>query len=166
MAMPAAHRITVRDAQENDVSLIVAFNNKLALETEGRLLDERTLSAGVRRGLAHPELCRYFIAQVDGEVAGTTMVTYELTDWRDGVLWWLQSVYIEPAYRRLGVFRAIYRHVESLARTLPDVRGVRLYVHRENARAMKTYEAVGMSRADYEVFENDWSGSVRLARHD
>jgi len=160
--MTTRRRITVRDAHENDVALIVAFNNKLALETEGRVLDDATLTAGVRRGLTHPELCRYFIAQVDGKVAGTTMVTYELTDWRDGVLWWLQSVYIEPEFRRAGVFRAIYRHVEALARRQGDVRGIRLYVHRENERAMKTYEAVGMTRAEYEVYEHDWSGTVRL----
>ncbi len=155
--------ITVRDAGPGDAALIAGFNQKLALESEGKTLDESTLRAGVERGLAHPELCRYFIAEVDGATAGTTMLTYELTDWRDGVLWWLQSVYIEPACRRHGVFRAIYRHIESLARRSPDVRGLRLYVHRENERAMKTYEAMGMEKADYEVYEYDWSGSVRPA---
>jgi GNAT superfamily N-acetyltransferase len=161
--MPPQPRITIHPAGANDVSVIVACNRKLALESEGKRLDDDTLQAGVRRGLAHPELCRYFIARVDDRVAGTTMVTYELTDWRDGVLWWLQSVYIEPEYRRMGVFRAIYRHIESLARGEPDVRGLRLYVHRDNARAMKTYEAVGMAKADYEVYERDWSGAVRPA---
>ena len=159
--MTNQHRITIRDANDLDVESIVGFNNALALESEGKVLDEVTLTAGVRRGLAHPELCRYFIAQVDGKVVGTTMVTYELTDWRDGVLWWLQSVYIEPECRRLGVFRAIYRHVEALARERGDVRGLRLYVHRDNARAMRTYEACGMTRAEYELYEHDWSGSVR-----
>jgi GNAT superfamily N-acetyltransferase len=162
--MPDHPRITIRSADERDADLIVACNQRLALESEGKVIDEATLRAGVRRGLAHRELCRYFVAEVDGEAVGTTMVTYELTDWRDGVMWWLQSVYIEPAYRRTGVFRAIYRHIESVARTEPDVRGLRLYVHRDNARAMKTYEAVGMSKADYEVYEHVWSGAVRPHR--
>jgi GNAT superfamily N-acetyltransferase len=164
--MGAIPRITVRDANEHDVGLIVSCNNRLALESEGRVIDDATLTGGVRRGLAHPELCRYFIASVDGRPVGTTMVTYELTDWRDGVLWWLQSVYIEPGYRRLGVFRAIYHHIEALARREPDVRGLRLYVHRDNTRAMKTYEAVGMTKAEYEVYEHDWSGTVRLIGKD
>jgi GNAT superfamily N-acetyltransferase len=100
------------------------------------------------------------VAEADGRVVGTTMLTYELTDWRDGVIWWLQSVFIEPEQRRHGVFRAIYRHIEALARAHSDVRGLRLYVHRDNARAMQTYESLGMEKAGYELYEHDWSGSV------
>ncbi len=153
--------ITVRDAQLSDADTIAGYNRLLALESEGKALDTATLARGVRRGLSHPELCRYFIAAADGRPVGTTMVTYELTDWRDGVLWWLQSVYVEPAFRRHGVFRSIYRYIEAQARNHPDVRGLRLYVHRENQRAMKTYENVGMSKAEYELYEHDWSGAVR-----
>jgi GNAT superfamily N-acetyltransferase len=159
--MPASERITIRDANELDVPLLVEYNKKLALESEGKILDDPTLIAGVRRGLTHPELARYFIAQAGGRPVGTTMLTFELTDWRDGVLWWLQSVYVEPEYRRHGVFREIYHHIEALARKHPDVRGLRLYVHRDNHRAMKTYENVGMSKAEYDLYEHDWSGAVR-----
>lgn len=150
--------ITVRDATPADIDAIVGYNQRLAAETEGKSLDPAVIGAGVCRGFASPEMCRYFVAEADGRVIGTTMLTYELTDWRDGVIWWLQSVFIEPDFRRHGVFRAIYRHIESLARQHPDVRGLRLYVHRDNARAMKTYEALGMDKAGYELYEHDWSG--------
>jgi GNAT superfamily N-acetyltransferase len=152
--------ITVRDATRDDIDAIVGYNQRLAQETEGKSLDPAVIGAGVRRGFANPALCRYFVAEADGRVVGTTMLTYELTDWRDGVIWWLQSVYIEPEHRRHGVFRAIYRHIEALAREHPDVRGLRLYVHRDNARAMQTYESLGMEKAGYELYEHDWSGSV------
>jgi len=152
--------ITVRDATPADIDAIVGYNQRLAVETEGKSLDPAVIGAGVRRGFASPEMCRYFVAEADGRVIGTTMLTYELTDWRDGVIWWLQSVFIEPDFRRHGVFRAVYRHIENLARRHPDVRGLRLYVHRDNARAMKTYEALGMDKAGYELYEHDWSGSV------
>jgi GNAT superfamily N-acetyltransferase len=152
--------ITVRDATPADVETIIGYNQRLASETEGKSLDSAVIAAGVRRGFASPALCRYFVAEADGRVVGTTMLTYELTDWRDGVIWWLQSVFIEPDYRRHGVFRAIYRHIEALARAHPDARGLRLYVHRDNARAMRTYEALGMEKAGYELYEHDWSGSV------
>lgn len=152
--------ITVRDATPADIDAIVGYNQRLASETEGKSLDPAVIGAGVRRGFACPEMCRYFVAEADGRVIGTTMLTYELTDWRDGVIWWLQSVFIEPEFRRHGVFRAIYRHIENLARRHPDVRGLRLYVHRDNACAMKTYEALGMDKAGYELYEHDWSGSV------
>lgn len=155
--------IVVRDANADDASRIAEYNRLLALESEGKALDMATLNAGVRRGLSHPALCRYFIAMADGRPVGTTMVTYELTDWRDGVLWWLQSVYVEPEFRRHGVFRAIYTYIEAQARRHGEVRGIRLYVHRENQRAMHTYESVGMEKADYVVYEHDWSGAVRSA---
>lgn len=152
--------ITVRDATTADIDAIVGYNQRLAQETEGKSLAPDVISAGVRRGFASPEMCRYFVAEADGRVVGTTMLTYELTDWRDGVIWWLQSVFIEPDFRRHGVFRAIYRHIEAMARKHPDVRGLRLYVHRDNARAMQTYESLGMEKAGYELYEHDWSGSV------
>ena len=155
--------IAVRNAHPSDAERIAEYNRLLALESEDKLLDANTLAAGVRRGLSHPELCRYFIATAGGKPVGTTMVTFELTDWRDGVLWWLQSVYVEPEFRRFGVFRAIYRFIESEARRHGEVRGLRLYVHRENQRAMRVYENVGMHKADYEVYEHDWSGAVRPA---
>lgn len=153
--------ITVRDATPNDVAAIVEFNRRLAEESERKILDADTLERGIRLGMSKPALCRYFIAENAGRVVGTTMVTIELTDWRAGVLWWLQSVYVHPDARRLGVFRAIYRHIEELARAGGEVRGLRLYVRDDNDAAMRTYEAMGMSPAGYRVYESDWSEAVR-----
>jgi GNAT superfamily N-acetyltransferase len=159
--MPDTPHIIVRDADARDLATIVDFNRRLALESEEKILDPATITAGVQRGFAHPELCRYFVAEIDGRVVGTTMVTFELTDWRDGVLWWLQSVYVEPGFRRAGVFRALYGNIAVRARKDKDARGLRLYVHRDNKRAMRTYEAMGMAKAAYEFYEHDWSDAVR-----
>lgn len=153
--------VVVRDADPRDTLAIVDFNRRLALESEEKVLDTAIVTAGVHRGFAHPELCRYFVAEIDGQVVGTTMVTVELTDWRDGLLWWLQSVYVEPEFRRAGVFRALYRHIAERARHHKDVRGLRLYVHHTNHGAMRVYEAMGMARADYHFYEHDWSDAVR-----
>jgi len=149
--------VAVRNAVAQDADFIVDCNIALAEESENKRLDREVLSRGVRRGFAQPGLARYFIAECDGERAGTTMLTYELTDWRDGVVWWLQSVYVLPAYRKRGVFRAIYRHIERLARQDPDARGLRLYVLEDNTRALRTYEAMGMSASGYLVYEHDWA---------
>jgi len=159
--MHTSPRVTVRDADGRDLATIVDFNRRLALESEDKVLDAATVTAGVHRGFAHPELCRYFVAEVDGRVVGTTMVTFELTDWRDGLLWWLQSVYVDTEFRRAGVFRALYRHISERAQKDKDARGLRLYVHHGNQRAMRTYEAMGMAKAAYEVYEYDWSNTVR-----
>lgn len=155
--------IRIRPATAADVPNIVEFNARLARETEHKELDPEKLRAGVTRGLAHPELCAYFMAEIDGQVVGQTMVTYEWTDWRDGVLWWIQSVYVVAERRRQGVFRALFRHIEHAARNHPDARGLRLYVERENTRAQQTYSALGMKPSGHFLLELDWSGAVREA---
>lgn len=149
--------INIRPASNDDVDFMVECNQRLGTETEDKTLDAATLRAGIERGLASPELCRYFIAMADGKPVGTTMITYELTDWRDGLIWWLQSVYVLPEFRQQGVFRALYRHIESLAHADPHARALRLYVRVDNERARNTYQAMGMSPSGYEVFEDDWS---------
>jgi len=150
----------VREATTDDIDFIVDANIRLAEESEDKQLDAERLLAGVRRGLGSPEMCRYFVCEVDGARAGTTMVTYELTDWRDGVIWWLQSVYVHPRFRQRGVFRTLYRHIESLARGDDVTRALRLYVKLDNARAIRTYRAMGMAPSGYEVYEDDWSSEA------
>ena len=149
--------VTIRSARADDLTLIVDFNLRLAEESEGKKLDEAVLSKGVQRALASPEMCRYFMAEVSGEVAGQTMITFELTDWRDGVLWWLQSVYVRPEFRKIGAFKALFRHIATLAKETPDVRGLRLYVEQGNSRAQRVYEQMGMQPGGYLVYEQDWS---------
>ncbi len=153
-------RVTVRDAKIEDLEYIVDFNHRLAAESEDKILDREVLAAGVRRGFEHRELCRYFIAEVAGQPAGMTMLTYELTDWQDGVIWWLQSVYVHPQYRRLGVFREIFSHVKKLALNHPDARALALYCKKDNHRALKTYESMGMVNGNYEVLEYEWSAEA------
>lgn len=149
--------ITIRSARPDDLPLIVEFNLRLAEESEGKKLDGNVLRSGVQRALDSPQMCRYFMAEINGEVAGQTMITLELTDWRDGVLWWLQSVYVRPEFRKLGVFKALFQHIAALARQTQHVRGLRLYVEQGNARAQRVYEQMGMQPGGYIVYEQDWS---------
>jgi GNAT superfamily N-acetyltransferase len=148
----------VRSAVPSDLPTIVDFNVRLAWETEHKRLDGPTIERGVRRALSEPALCRYFVAERAGDIVGQAMITIELTDWRDGVLWWLQSVYVAELHRGAGVFRAIFRHIQSLAKSDADVRGLRLYVERENERAQRVYEQLGMQPSGHLVYERDWSG--------
>ena len=144
----------IRDAVPDDAAVIAAFNSLMAEETEGRSLARDVISAGVAALLEDPGKGRYWVAVVDGAIVGQLMVTYEWSDWRNGTLWWIQSVYVHPDHRRKGVFSALYRHVESLAVAEPGVCGLRLYVERDNERAQKTYEALGMVRPSYLVMES------------
>ena len=95
----------------------------------------------------------YYLAQVNGRIAGQLMITFEWSDWRNGNTWWIQSVYVRPDFRRQGVFTALFQHVANLARQSPEVCQLRLYMHGENATARRCYESLGMTRTPYEVFE-------------
>lgn len=144
--------VRIREAELRDLPLIVEFNCRLAAESEDVTLDREVVTRGVRRALSHPELCRYYIAEVDGRPVGQTMVTYEMTDWRDGLIYWVQSVYVLAEARGRGVFAKLYDHVKTVAR-VGDGRLVRLYVERENAAAIAVYERLGMERTGYHLYE-------------
>ncbi len=156
----SAATLVIRDATPDDLPVIVDFNAQLAWESESRRLDLPTLTSGVRRALESPSLCRYFVAERAGTIVGQTMLTFELTDWRDGVLWWIQSVYVLPDHRRCGVFAALFAHIQNLAETDPTVRGLRLYVEEHNQRAQATYAKMGLAPTGHLLYERDWSGKV------
>ena len=155
------HAYRIRAAHAADAALIADWNSAMALETEGKRLDPATVHAGVAAGIADPNKSRYFIAMEDAPVAGaetlgvpvgTLMLTTEWSDWRNGNWWWIQSVYGPASHRRKGVFSALYRHVEALAKQTPGVIGLRLFVERENENAQRTYEALGMKDEGYKMY--------------
>jgi ribosomal protein S18 acetylase RimI-like enzyme len=158
--------VRVRPARSEDADAIAGFNAAMAFETEGKRLLPQVLGAGVRRLLAEPALGFYLVAEIDGEVVACLMVTTEWSDWRNGRFWWIQSVYVQPAWRRRGVFRALYEHVRAAAAREPDVCGLRLYVEHENAAAQATYRSLGMQRTGYLLFEQMKEGVVYLQADD
>ncbi len=123
------------------------------METEGLRLDAARVKIGVAAVLADPAKGIYYVAEVNETVAGQLMITYEWSDWRNGNLWWIQSVYVKQEFRRIGVFRALFKYLEDLARAQQDVRSLRLYMHADNSHARRSYEKLGMRQTKYEVFE-------------
>lgn len=145
--------LEIRPATLEDWETIADFNLKLADETEPVVLDRATVEAGVRALLADDRKGRYFVATVDGRIIGQLMHTREWSDWRNGDVWWLQSVYVEAAFRRQGVFAALKRNLEELAESDPNVVGLRLYVEQGNEHAQATYRTLGFKSAGYLVME-------------
>lgn len=151
-----SRNIRVRAATADEAGLLVEFNRAMAEESEDKGLDVATLRRGVEYLLDHSAEGFYLVAERAGEVAGTLMVTYEWSDWRNGRFWWIQSVYVVPAHRRQGVYRALHEHVRERAREDSRACGLRLYVERENAGAMATYRALGMDETHYRLYEEEF----------
>jgi GNAT superfamily N-acetyltransferase len=145
--------ITIRKAVPSDVDVLVHFNRAMAEETEEKSLVLSSLSAGVRAAIDDASKGFYLLAEVGGKPAGSLLVTTEWSDWRNAQYWWIQSVYVSPPYRRRGVYKALHRRVERLARSAGDVCGLRLYVDAGNSAAKSVYERLGMSRSRYLMFE-------------
>ena len=143
----------IRPATHADLETIVDFNVRLAAETEDTDLDRDTVRRGVRALLDDAARGAYYVAST-GDVVGQMMHTREWSDWRNGDIWWIQSVYVHPGHRRQGVCRALYEHLRARAESDPAVVGLRLYVERENARAQGAYAALGMRPGGYLVMQD------------
>lgn len=142
--------IHVRAGEVRDSATIAVFNLRMAFETEKRRLNPTVLERGVRAVFEDPSRGRYVVAELEGAVIGCVLLTHEWSDWRNGDVWWLQSVYVDVEHRRRGAFKAMYAHVETLAREAGAV-ALRLYLERHNTRARETYASLGFEKTDYDV---------------
>ena len=143
----------IREATKNDRDIIVSFQLAMAQETESLQLDKPTVEKGVSAVLEGPSKGRYFLAESEGEVIGSMMITYEWSDWRNGTVYWIQSVFVDPDHRNNGAFKSLYNHVKGKVEASPDIAGLRLYVDMTNENAQKVYRQLGMDGDHYKVFE-------------
>mgnify|MGYP001221451066 CR=1 FL=1 len=158
--MPVLDYLKVRLARPEDVATIASFSAAMALETEGRRLNLDRLYDGTIALLESPDRGFFMVAELeqadDRQLLGQLMITYEWSDWRNGAFWWIQSVYVDPAWRRRNVFRRMHETVMANAKTSPNICGVRLYVEESNGAAQAVYRKVGLTPSSYTVFETDF----------
>ncbi|MBV9241938.1 MAG: GNAT family N-acetyltransferase [Acidobacteria bacterium] len=145
----------IRIAIVSDRDSLVAFNQAMALETEGKTLDAGKITPGVTAVFSDEKKGFYVVAEDNGKIVGGLMVTYEWSDWRNAWFWWIQSVYILPEARGTGLYSRMYEYVKQRAADAGDVCGFRLYVETENTHAQKVYDAVGMSQSHYLMYEEE-----------
>ncbi|HEX9910068.1 MAG TPA: GNAT family N-acetyltransferase [Desulfatiglandales bacterium] len=148
-----ASNIAVRNAREKDIRALADFNIAMARETENKVLSPAKVRAGMRAVIRHPDHGFYLVAELNGQVAGSLLVTREWSDWRKGVFWWIQSVYVPPGFRKRGIYRALYEAVKARAKSSPEVCGFRLYVEKNNRAARSVYSKLGMSETQYRIYE-------------
>jgi len=148
-----SNELLVRLAEDKDVQTLAQFNVALAWETERKKLELPVVSRGLRTLLKNQHHGFYTVAEMAGDVVGCVMVTYEWSDWRCGLFWWIQSVYVRPEFRRQRVFSTLYEFLKKKASGEPNVCGFRLYVEGANYPAQTTYSQVGMAETSYKVYE-------------
>ena len=150
--------IAIRPAQIEDVETLTRFSAAMAWETEQRTLDAARLRQGTLAVLDRRDRGTFFVAeQLSTQlVIGQCLITYEWSDWRNAQFWWIQSVFVEPQWRRRGVYQRMHDHLRQLAQATPGVCGIRLYVEENNVAAQQAYRRAGMQRSHYLVFEEDF----------
>lgn len=144
--------IVIRYAKLSDVDAIVQFNLEMAYETEGISLSVEKLTDGVKAVFDDNTKGFYVIAESDNKPVGQALVTYEWSDWRNAIFWWIQSVYVVPEYRGAGIFKEIFNYIRSTAES-SNVCGIRLYVERNNHIAKSVYKRLGMEESHYDLYE-------------
>lgn len=142
----------VRAARLDDADTIADYNIRIAHETESITLNRAVVAKGVRAILQDSAKGSYFVAESDGLVIGQLLITHEYSDWRNGDIWWIQSVYVHPEHRKKGAFKSLYKYAESQARASQAV-GIRLYVDAHNSSAQQAYQRLGMGNSNYRVME-------------
>jgi GNAT superfamily N-acetyltransferase len=143
----------IRAATPGDIEALVAGNTALAQETERVRLDAATLRDGIRALVDSRAPGRYWVAERDGRVVGQLLITFEWSDWRNRMIWWIQSVYVAPDSRGQGIFRELYDTVRREAQ-VAGAGGLRLYVDTTNTVAQRVYAVLGMNGDHYRVFED------------
>ncbi len=143
----------VRQAETKDLAFIVDFQLAMARETESIELDRPTVEKGVAAVLEYISKGSYYVAETEGKVISSLLTTYEWSDWRNGTILWIQSVYVRPEFRRKGVYSKMYAHIKELVQNNENLNGIRLYADKSNHTAHKTYRKLGMSPEHYVTFE-------------
>ncbi len=144
---------TIRRAVREDIPTIVGFNQAMALETEGVSLDSEVLTSGVEEIFKNPKHGFYIVCEIESAVRACLLITYEWSDWRNGLFFWIQSVFVQKEYRKKGLYKLMYKFVKTEAEESHEIAGIRLYVDQNNKKAKKVYSKLGMIKSNYQIFE-------------
>jgi ribosomal protein S18 acetylase RimI-like enzyme len=140
--------IQIRPACPADSEALVSLILVMALESEGRKLDEPVLKAGVASVFDNSALGTYWVLTTESGLIGCTLITTEWSDWNNAPYWWIQSLYIKPEFRGQHLFENLLARLEQAARQ-SNVAELRLYVETNNQRAIRVYERNGFDAGHY-----------------
>ena len=149
-------KLITRKGTLADTETIVQFQKNMALETEGKTLQEFAIKSGVTEVIKDTQKGTYLVAEYEGHIIGSLLITYEWSDWGNGWFWWIQSVYVKSEWRRKGVYSHLYDEVKKLSSGVKNICGIRLYVEKENIIAQTVYKKLGMHDTKYLLYETEF----------
>ena len=148
--------LLIRIAEDRDIETLAKFNVAMAWETEQKKLEPAVVTRGVQALFENPQHGFYTVAEMSAQVVGCIMITYEWSDWRCGLFWWIQSVYVDTEFRRRRIFRKLYEFLRVKASHEPNVCGFRLLVEHSNLAGQRTYAGLGMEETSYRCYEESF----------
>lgn len=143
----------IRNAEIKDCLYIVDFQIQMALETENRKLNRTIVEKGVKAVFEDPKKGTYYVTLLEDKIIASLLITFEWSDWRNGNVWWIQSLYVVEDYRKKGIFKKMYQFLVESIQNDPKIMGIRLYVDRTNKIAQGVYTKIGMNGEHYQVYE-------------
>jgi len=144
-------KFKVRNAKLDDLDNLVEFVIAEANEAEGIIKSSEIVLNGIKAGLENPDIARYWIIENEnGNPFGNVSVVKERSDWNCAFYWWIQSMFLLPNYRGIGLMEALLKEVKLAAENENAIE-LRLYVHKDNDRAIKAYKKVGFCNSDYNM---------------
>ena len=142
----------IRKVVEDDAEVLAKHNVSMAKESENIDIEYDITHSGIQAVIMDSTKGFYLVAEENGDIVGQLMITFEWSDWRNENIWWIQSVYIEPSWRRKGVFGDLLEEIYRLGMA-KGVHIFRLYVHRSNVDAIEVYRHLKMVDNTYQIFE-------------
>lgn len=141
----------VRRARDSDLDSLVSFTVAEAREAEGLDMEVATVRRGVVAGLASGSVAVYWVVESDeGDVVASTSVVKEWSDWHARHYWWIQSMYVVPDHRGRGLSKMLIEAV-SIEASKDGATDLRLYVHKNNERAIAAYRRCGFDDSSYAI---------------
>lgn len=144
---------SIRKATLDDLDTLISFQAKMAMETENLVLDREVLKKGISALLKDPTKGTYYVVTEHDEVVGCLLTTPEWSEWRNGTVLWIQSLFVKENFRNKGVFKAMYLYLKENVAREEGLKGIRLYVDRSNKAAQDVYEKIGMDGHHYQLYE-------------
>jgi GNAT superfamily N-acetyltransferase len=141
-----------RKAGMDDLEILTAFTLKEAQEAEGIKLREEIVRNGIEECLSSPDIATYWVLLSEPDkVIGSASLIRERSDWHGGDYGWVQSMYILPEFRGKNLMKLLLSAIEKQA-NVEKLHDLRLYVHKDNSRAIKAYRKNGFKNTPYKIF--------------